>query len=198
MPPKIDGIVVDDLDKGFALEGAPPSPSRWSLVHPYRYLPTTLDNGLPIVAREPGAWTRRVIASSWGTYRRTVAAASPGDGEYQVSFSAEIEAGRWGLYYYLPERHIPAAWAGDEERTLFPALGTMEMALLVFRDRAGVPTAAEPDSVWTLAFDGSVDEAGWHKVGEFGLPDGMVRLTVSNRTDGRIVIADAIKWRRLQ
>ena len=146
VPPKVDGIVVDDLDAGFAWRSAPVRPSRWSLIDGYRRLPKTLDHGLPVRAQESGAWVRRSVRSAWGKYRRTLAWAEPGDGDYRVFFTAELAAGRWRLDYYLPERRIPERWVGDGERTMYPRLGTMEMKLTAFEDIDGV-SGASPSPV---------------------------------------------------
>ena len=49
-----------------------------------------------------------------------------------------------------------------------------------------------------VEFDAAVAEAGWNKLGEFDLPGGQTRLVVTNRTSGVVVVADAIRWRRLE
>ena len=46
-----------------------------------------------------------------------------------------------------------------------------------------------------MEFDGAASEFGWNNLGEFDLPAGEVRLEVGNTTTGRLVLADAIRWR---
>ena len=48
-----------------------------------------------------------------------------------------------------------------------------------------------------LEFDASAAESGWNSLGEFELPVGEARVLVSDETSGRVVIADAIRWRSL-
>ena len=46
-----------------------------------------------------------------------------------------------------------------------------------------------------LKLDGAAAARGWNELGEFSLPGGEVRIEVSDQTSGRLVIADAIRWR---
>ena len=64
-------------------------------------------------------------------------------------------------------------------------LGSFHMALDVDGKRTPV------------AFDGAAAEVGWNKVGEYEFSSTSVRLEISSRTDGEMVIADAIRWARL-
>ena len=196
-PPEVDGVVVDDLDAGFSWESAPTGTARWSLIDHYRGWTATLDHGLPVRASEAGAWIRGNVPSAWGKYRRTVAMAAPRGADYRVFFAADIAGGRWRLDYYLPERHIPERWAGDGERMMYAPLGSMEMKLVAFGEN-GVPgTSPTPLREWSLDFDAALGETGWNKLGEFDIPGGQTRLEVSNVTNGTVVIADAIRWRRV-
>jgi ABC-type phosphate transport system permease subunit len=45
-----------------------------------------------------------------------------------------------------------------------------------------------------VAYDGASAEVGWNTIDEFEFISTNVRLEVSNRTDGEMVIADAIRW----
>ena len=46
-----------------------------------------------------------------------------------------------------------------------------------------------------LEFDASAAESSWNNLGEFELSAGEARVWVSDETSGRVVIADAIRWR---
>ena len=196
-PPEIDGVVVDDLDAGFAWESAPTRAAGGGLVDRYRGWTETLDHGLPVRAGKAGAWVRRNVPSAWGKYRRTVAMAFPGGEAYPAYFTAELAHGQWRLDYHLPERRIPERWAGDGERMMYAQPGSMEMRLSAFENADSVPeTSRNPVREWRLDFDAALGESGWNKLGEFDLPGGEVRLEISNRTTGEVVVADAVRWRR--
>ena len=124
--------------------------------------------------------------------------AFPGGKEYRVFFT-ELAYGRWRLDYYLPERHIPERWAGGVERVMYAQPGAMEMKLIAVENAEAVPgTSPTPATEWRLDFDAALGETGWNKLGEFALLGGAVRLEASNRTTGDVVIADAIRWRRVK
>ena len=138
-----------------------------------------LDQGLPDWAREPGEWTRANIPSSWGKYRHTVAGATAGDGTHVAVFSADLpNPGRWQLDYHLPNRNaMGTSWVPS-----FGVLSSFEMSLVVDGNRT------------TVDFDGSEAAVGWNKLGEYDLPSTTVLLEITSRTDGEMVIADAIRW----
>ena len=180
MPEQPGGIVIDDLHRGFTVEtrGEPTNLKTWLAItaDPAR---RQLDEGLPRVTRTPGEWSRTTLATSWGKYRHTVAGAVAGDGSQVAVFTAELPGpGQWQLDYHLPNpesdiQGVPRAYG---------ALGSYDMTLVVDGKKI------------TVTFDGAAAEAGWNKLGEFEFSSTSVRLEVSSRTDGEMVIADAIRW----
>ena len=46
-----------------------------------------------------------------------------------------------------------------------------------------------------IPFDADGGEAGWNTLGTFELASGDVSLKVSNKTDGKVVLADAVRFR---
>lgn len=186
MPLAPVGLVVDDLDPGFTVEesgdGGPPSARGASAASTVWNV--EFDQGLPAYSRRPGEWSRASIPSGWGKYRHTVVGSLPGDGAAIAVFSAQLPApGRWRLDYHLPDRQMPdlGRWSVPGA-VLFGALGTFDMKLVAGGEQ--VP----------IEFDGRAVEAGWNNLGEFEIVSPQVRVTVSSRTDGEMVIADAIRW----
>jgi hypothetical protein len=43
--------------------------------------------------------------------------------------------------------------------------------------------------------DADAGEAGWNSLGSFELARGAARVEITDATEGRIVIADAVRWR---
>ncbi len=193
--PTTQDIVVDDLDAGFATKS---DDRGWTFPRVLVGPPATLDEGMPVAERKKGEWIRRTVAGSWGTYRHTLAQSRPGHGDHRAVFEADLSAGRWRLDYHLPPRFVPPASPGGARRALFPELGSMMIALVadeptpIGSARSGATRAA------SVEFDASAGIAGWNTVGAFDLPGGVVTLEVANKTTGRAVIADAIRWRLLQ
>jgi hypothetical protein len=162
-------IVADDLDPGFQIVTGDPSDSirltgRGTIAG-------DLDQGLPVsAAASPSRWSRRAIQSAWGRYRHTFAYIRAGDGANRAVLPAAIpNAGVWEL-----EIHIP--------QFLMDSRGTWNLEIVTDDGREAV------------GYDAAVSNVGWNLVGEFELPAGEVRVEISDRTDGAIVIADALRW----
>ena len=184
-PAQPDGVVVDDLDAGFAvryddadrglrLEGGTPSGMF--------ALPVDMDQGLPVFSPFAPAgqdWTRQELAESFGKYRRTTARIRAGDGRAKAAFTARLpHAGRWRIDYHLP----------DPADSLSAFGGNVRQGLYRFEVvAAGASMAVE--------FDADAAEWGWNDLGSFDLPGGEVALVVSNATTGAAVFADAVRWR---
>ena len=197
-PPPEPGIVVDDLDPGFVVErSATRSGFRiGDIVREPRRLTGEMDHGIPNFesawgtydARVDAEWRRQDVPSSWGRYRRTVARAGTAEGNSKAVFSTELpEAGEWRLDYHMP---FVQTWSEGklrsrgQPREMLAMLGDFDM-VLEFGD----------GEKHTVAFDASGADTGWNDLGRFDLPTGPVRLVVSNRSSGDLVLADAVRWR---
>ena len=185
--PRSRGIVVDDLDAGFEVVGNHSGPRIGVFGSGDFGWQVDVDQGLPVREQQRGDWFRPPVPSAWGKYRQTAALVSPGSGDQQVMFEARLGGpGRWQLAYHIPDRHLPPLPARPGgATTVFGALGSVDMRL----ESGGLETL-----IW---FDAGAAEVGWNKVGEFDLAHGNVRLIVTNRTDGETVVADAIRWSRV-
>ena len=185
-PAREGGIYVDDLAPRFTVDDDSPEPSAaWGAPE------VELDQGLPtysLFALNTG-WTRQEAPQAWGKYRRTVARARAGDGKSRVVFAADLPAaGRWRLEYHIPALQQPGGLRidGTGASTLTrPVQGLADHDLAL---HTGGDTRE-------LEFDAGAGEVGWNRIGDFDLPAGEVRLSLSDKTEnGRLVIADAIRW----
>ena len=186
--PAVDtGIVVDDLDAGFSA-----TPSEIDAAYDN-------DAGLPVYQRlDPvleAHWSRQEQPTSWGRYRHTIARVTPGQGDRVATFATVLpSAGRWRIDYHVPDlaaRHptqeqspfrLTANLEFTSGRSQGPPLGTYDMKLV----SGGTEQPVE--------FDASATDPGWTTLGRFDLDAGPVSLVVTNRTDGRTVVADAVRW----
>ena len=185
------GIVVDDLDPGFSV----PTPEDSSAtVGNY-----DIDEGLPVYQRlDPvleSHWSRQELPTSWGRYRHTVVRVTGGDGDRAATFLAILpEAGRWRLDYHLPDL---AARYTARARSPFQLTANVEFGEGVDRGtQLGNydMNLVSGDTRQAVEFDASAAEPGWTTLGRFDLDAGEVSLVVTNRTDGRTVVADAVRW----
>lgn len=169
-----EAIVVDDLDPGFRLESGDGGGMRSRVAG--RGGDKELDQGLPVSeSTRPARWSRMAHAYAHGKYRHTLAVVRGGKGEYVVSFAVDLPAaGRWDLEYHLP-------WSADDSRRKRDP-GTWAMTLV---DSSG-------DQEITFDADGA--DSGWNTLGTFEVADGEVALKITNETEGKYVVADAIRW----
>ena len=49
-----------------------------------------------------------------------------------------------------------------------------------------------------VEFDGGAAQPGWNEIGIFEVDSGRVEVAVTNRTDGEVVVADAVRWREMR
>jgi len=166
-------IIADDLDEGFTIVD---DEAGADMRLAGRGGATSgLDNGLPIAvgALPPSAWSRRANETAWGRYRHTFAFVGAGEGKRRAIMPASIpSAGLWELEIHLPFVQILPA----------PNRGTWTLEIVTADGRE------------TISYDATVANIGWNLVGRYQLPAGDVRVEISDRTDGRMVVVDAIAW----
>lgn len=98
-----------------------------------------------------------------------------GDGDKKAMFATEInKAGQWDLEIYLPWK--PNLMPGKK-------WGVFNM---IITDGNGDKNE--------IKFDSNAAAYGWNLIEGIYLPEGKTTVTISNKTDGDIVVADAIKW----
>ncbi len=166
-------IFVDDLDDGFHILTTENGGTMRLAGRQTDDAGT--DHGLPVATgpQAPREWSRRAVESSWGRYRHTIAYVGAGDGSRRAVMPAQLPAaGVWAL-----EIHIPFLQFLQP-----PARGTWHLEIVSAQGRRPV------------SYDASIANTGWNLVGEFDLPAGEVRVELTDLTDGRMVVADAIAW----
>ncbi len=166
-------LIVDDLDPGFSVvEDVQTEGMRLAT----RQRSTeAMDQGLPVRGgtTPPWRWSRDVNGATWGKYRHTMAIIRGGNGDKKAVFTAGIpKAGSWELELYVPQGIFSAR-----------ALGTWNLAIV---DSNG--------DRHEIKFDSKSAPGGWNMVESLDLPEGETQVIFSNMTNGRFVVADAIRW----
>lgn len=179
-------IIVDDLDEAFSTRSVVTPGLRFT-----RQVATVRGPSVP-AATGPNQprWGRfeHWTMLAWGRYRRSFVTVAPGGGENRATFAATLPSpGRWRLAYHLPG---PTLLAGSMIVELIAPninprrFGTLDLTIETGERRLPVP------------FDATDAVPGWNPLGTFDLPAGEVRVVVSDRTSGDLVVADAIRWMR--
>ena len=191
-------IVVDDLDAGFTVETDEADNGvrlGGGLATFFTGAPD-MDQGLPEVTGLPSSsavWSRRQGGAHWGKYRHTTVIIRSGAGKMRAVFTANIpDSGRWRLEYHLPimNRLTASSSSGpfvqiNAQVGLQDLLGTYDLTVISGGDEH------------PLEFDGAAAQSGWNVLGELDLQAGETKVVVSDRSSGRIVLADAVRWEQV-
>ncbi len=174
--PKEDFIVVDDLDPGFSI--IEEKNGKGFRLSGRADESEVTDQGLPVTNqyRIPPAWSRLATVGSWGKYRHTLAAVRAGNGDKKAVFTTKVpHSGSWDLEVYILPKY-----------NAFPGRRWGTWNLLI--------TDSNGDQ-HEMKFDSdAASQAQWNVVGNFEIPEGEISVSLSNKTNGQFVVADAIRW----
>lgn len=185
--PKQEGIVIDDLDKGFSVDQPQTflQNSRW--IGPARWFLWPLpdiehDRQLPILGRGyvlPRGWWRRTNEqNAYGVYRGTLAMTQVGRNSKTklARFTAEVpHAGQWALDFHV---HSASSWFGYQQLAHFQLI------------------VSNGQESWTAEVDPVTSVPEWRFVDKYDLQVGTVNVDVVGAANRSIVYADAIRWTR--
>ena len=193
-----DRIYVDDLDPGFSID-----PPNTDTVPLFTIRMITLNQTDPeLVSRDRGLrvydgysnggtteWTRQVVDSSFGLYRRTLVRAEHNSTPQRAHFQTYLpHAGSWKLHYHLPS-------IVDSRDNLLDARGRDRFTQGGSAIRPNLALSiAQAENVRSVDVLGEDLVTGWNAVGTFELDSDEVKVSVSTQTTSGTVIADAIYW----
>ena len=218
LPQELTGIVIDDLDEGFAVDGTDQRPRGGiaaALERLFMKRPD-MDAGLPEYdeRRVSSKWTRQYAPLAHGEYRRTFARAGPGRAHRTASFRAFLpNRGLWRLQYHIARTRTSSQLSllRDLENQVKTSLAAeaaagvdarqfashFETAMFGPSDPVEFSLRVESGNFFdTVSLNISTVPSGWYTVGEFELQGGSAVVTVIPGTSG--AIADAVRWIRVE
>ncbi|MBN1163042.1 MAG: hypothetical protein JXB45_00550 [Candidatus Krumholzibacteriota bacterium] len=170
-------IVVDNEDAGFEFKKA----SSRSLLK--RLLPKFSPSrdqkyvGLTFWS-STGTWLPTTNSKFYGKYARSAHYTSKGKGDRKAAWNAEIrESGYYDVYCYVSKIRSP--WGRRNQESDFG-----HNSFIIYHD----------DGTEETDLDLNTAEDGWNYLGSFYISEGTARIEITNQTQARFVIADAIKW----
>jgi hypothetical protein len=170
-----ESIIVDDLDPGFSVMDE--EKAKGLRIIPRKDNKRATDQGLPLTLtnRIPRAWSRAVYITSFGKYRQTLAVVGKGEGKKKAMFKTDINRpGQWELELHIPPK--PGIMPGRKWGTYH----------LVITDGNG--------DQHEIRFNSQAASPGWNMLERIYLTGGETTVTISDKTDGEFVVADAIRW----
>ena len=195
-----DEIVVDNEDDGFYAF----SVSNESKLKQYIDSRKEKEAGLKYESLNewwtPSQWTPVAHSAYYGETVRSAMAIRSGDGGNYVSWSSVLpEKGFYDVYVYIPVSAMYRRPSRREQGGSNQSPGHGERRFgPEFADKGTDYnyTLSSNEGSENLVFELNSPEDGWNRLGSFHFPADTAVVTLTNETDGRRIIADAVKWVR--
>jgi hypothetical protein len=181
---KNDVIIVDDSEPGCVIKSKDTSPFFQKLLNKRKggedeYIPFNFNNPL-------NKWSKTYDATLFGDYIRSGIFKKPGNGTQPVVWRAKIsEAGTYDVYTHL------SPTLGRNSYILVRGEIKPQSMIGTFHYTVHHDGGASPIEINTTE---QSDE--WALLGSFYFSEGEAVVELSDKSDGRVVYADAIKWER--
>lgn len=179
-----NAVVVDNEDEGFNVH----TPESESLLKRLFDFSDGEDEYIGMQPwNMPKRWKKTTYSGFFGKYRHSAHYIKAGSGENLVSWQAELPAsGRYDVFSHATELRGAWRWARGRGRGRdgqeYPA---QDFNFVIHHD----------DGADEVKLDANSANEGWNLLGTFYFSQGEARIELSDRTKGRVVYADAIKWR---
>ena len=171
-------VIVDNIDSGFSILSQPKEALLTRIIK--RRLETADERPQIFHARNPvypPRWTRGIDRSFYGIVEKSAYYIQSGKGEAKAQWIADIpEEGRYEVWY--------------NKIDIFGRNGVMnyryaaEFNFLVYHD----------DGVQEVAIDETGRANRWMSLGVYHFSKGPARVVLTDKTTGKMVFADAVKW----
>jgi len=166
-------IIVDNEDEGFEIIEISNQSYLKSLIKKenrqrYQYTPIRYWN-------PPGSWKAVLRSEFYGKYARSAEYTKTGDGSRKAVWKAPInETGHYDVYCYLAK--IDFGRHSEKER--------LNYNFKIFHT----------DGVEEISLFETDIESGWNYLGTFHISSSTARVELTNKSIGKMLFADAIKW----
>jgi len=128
---------------------------------------------------ETNRWQPTIDSKFYGGEIRSAHFISSGKGDLKATFTADIgKSGHYDVYYYVSKISSPWGRHRHEEADYG------KYHFLIYND----------DGVEETELDLNSAEEGWSYLGSYYISAGDARVELTNQSEGRVVIADAVKW----
>jgi len=133
--------------------------------------------------RIPNTWRKTIHSNFYGRYVHSAYYVKAGNGSKVVSWTANIpESGQYDVYCYSSLSQFRGGRGRGRRGDRQPMTG--EMIYTVFHD----------DGQEQVTLDIQSADEGWNFLGTYYLSEGSVKVELSDKSNARVVVADAVKW----
>ncbi|MFC1538302.1 hypothetical protein ACFL6H_02675 [Candidatus Latescibacterota bacterium] len=179
-------IIADNEDNGFEVPGEELGGILMRMFHAGESRPDETYLGFRFWT-PPDTWKATVQNEFYGQFKHTAYYTKAGSGESSVSWQAEIpQSGKYDIYYSTP----PFVQLKDSRIRVSGERGNRGMGILLDHNFM----IYHDDGADEIVLDTSKTADDWTYLGTYYLSKGTAKVELSNKTKGRIVYADAVKW----
>jgi len=133
----------------------------------------------------PEYWQKTVQSIYYGKYVKSAVYTRSGEGERQVSWTAEIDSpGYYDVYTYIGKRGGGGFGMGRGQGRSRSSMADMHFII------------EHDDGTEEVTLDWENAENGWNRLGSYYLSPDTARVILTNKSEGRTVNGDAIKWEK--
>ena len=188
-------IIVDNEDQGFELI----QPNNESPLKRWLNLQDDTEQQKYVgirFSKPPSSWKATAQPEFYGQYVLSAHVTAKGEGERKAIWNANInETGMHEIYYYMGKLPVRGRGGrGGGGRPGGELGGGRDENDRQQNQGSYLLTIHHDDGVDDVEIDVANAEEGWNLIGNFYLSTGPTKVELSNKTDGNMVIADAVRW----
>jgi hypothetical protein len=129
---------------------------------------------------ETNMWQPSIDSKFYGDQIRSAHFISGGSGDLKATFAVDMKkSGHYDIYYHVSR--ITSPWR-RRRRSEDEDYGKHHF--LIYHD----------DGVEETELDLNSADDGWNYLGSYYISEGEAKIELTNESEGRVVIADAVKW----
>lgn len=170
--------IVDNEDEGFKVEAVAQQSKLKKLL---KIEDENKDEYMPFSPwRVPDTWHKTINEIFYGDFVHSAHFVRAGDGDKKVTWEVDLpSSGQYEIYTYaerMPFRGGPGRGRGRGDFA-------KSTHYIIYHDDGEEDIEFDPESA-----------QGWNYLGSYYLSSGVNKVELTNQSEGRVVVADAIKW----
>ena len=210
--PSTRKILIDNIieEKAISFEGIRPFNGKILSMQPYEFVVDNEDEGFSVIYKQEkntvkDRWMSRIVKETeekyksinhwqpshkwqfilgdnyYGSYIKSAVYIRKGAGDNKAQWKTDLpESGNYSVYVFLPKK-------GVQDTNPFARNETTSGSYTF--------TVTSDDGAEEIKVD-LLNNDGWYFLGDFYISKGATSISLSDKTEKRIVVADAVKWVR--
>ncbi len=170
-------LIVDNEDEGFSITSPGNKGFLKKLVEKNKNPENHYENHI-WYWNPPSQWTKVLETGNYGQFIHSAIYTSSGNGEMQAFWKSPVsESGYYNIYFYYYQQ--PQYYNHNNRKT--------DYNITVYHD-GGIDQIKRYENEFSR---------GWNLLGSYYISSDTAKVMLSNKSEGRLVIGDAIKWEKV-